>query len=373
MGQFVVIKELEWKPPVQSKLLKVPVVKISAIIDDDKELTEMVTKQRQAFDAEFKKFDADFTKLGTQKIKVIQDAIKFTEERIVAKSDPKEREKVVEGANQLLKQAFLTFQQEIQALLEKHFKASVEKSQKVMKMKITKSRAKAVAKIVIVGLLILTALGLSIAATVVTGGAAAPIAVAVVLGSLKAAYSMYQNVTTNWNSATNQMKLISEDVSKLTAATKTLEEQKALATTGSTGAMDKVRKAKAAVDGQLVSLDKHVGQLDKYIFQTSQSLKKQNDKLNEMMVEINKGNDPKLKKSANDLSADIMKSIGELRAMSVVTEQAAEIRKAWENQEKIVNLGRFGGALRTIAEVAPFILQMKAHLTNIQTEAKKIA
>ena len=355
MGNFVVFNNLDWVPPVKSQLLTAPKVKISVLFPDD-DLKEMVDKQRKAFDEEFKKFDAEFNKLGTSKIKAIQDAINWTEERI--KQKPKaERQAVADTANKMLASAFLTFQDEIRALAQLHFDKSVEKSCSVMKMKLVKAKAKAIAKITIVVLLTLTAAALAIAATVATGGVAAPVIIGAIVAGASALWSAYKTVGAGWASASNQMKVIAKDTETLKAAAGKLQELKALGSTGDKKALDGFEKLKALLSGKMVDLAKHVGQLYKYIFEVSKAIDKQNADMVSLTKRINESGDSKLRAQANTLSRKLMASIGALRAMGDVKDEAAKVKSAWD-ATKTIDLGKFELALRRVDEAAPFIIEV---------------
>lgn len=371
MSSFVVFNDVEWKPPVKTTLLTAPVVKIKVEFPDD-DLKEMVDKQRKAFDAEFKKFDAEFNKLGQQKIKTVQEAITWTEKRVAEKKTPNERKEVVETANKMLKQAFDVFQLEIAKLAQKWFDAAVEKSYQVMKMKIVKARAKAIAKIVVIVLLTLTVAALSIAATVATGGAAAPLVIGALVVGIKAAWSVYKTIDKEWVNAQKQMAVVQKDVDTLKAATGKLETARREATTGATGTRDKLKALTAAISGKMVDLDKHVGQLDKFIFQASQALKKQNDELNKISDQFNKSGDQALTKQANELMLNIMRSLGALRAMDDVKTQAKEIKAAWDREQKL-DLGRLDAPLKKVNEAAPFLIQVGTLGKQVFSASEKLA
>jgi len=353
MGSFVVFNNVDWVPPVQSKFLTPPKLKI-AVSFPDNDLKEMVDKQRKTFDAEFKKFDADFHKLGTAKIKAVQEAIKWTEERIAQKGSKEEKQEVVATANKMLEQAFKVFQGEIQTLAQKHYDGAVEKSIKVMKGKLTKAHAKAIVKIIIVAGLTLTAAGLAIAASVATGGLLVPLIIGAIVAGASALASAYKTVKDGWSSAENQIKTIEKDIATLKEATKKLVELKRLGT-ADPKKLDVVKKFAANITGKTVELDKHVGQLDKYIFQVSQGLKKQTEDLTKMTDSINKSGNDALKAKANALMRDIMLAVGSLRAMEDVQQAAAAANAEWKSNQTM-ELGKFETALKKIASATPFLI-----------------
>ena len=186
MGQIHVFNKLKWKPPIATKLLKMPELELNLSYPDD-DIKTMPGKQKDVFDKTFKSsFDSKFQTLSSAKIKEVQDAVKWTEDKIPDKKTEKEKEEVVETANKLLKQAFTVWQQQVEKLCDDCVQKAFEESIKVMKMKLVKAKLKSICKIVVISLLILTAAGLAIAATVVTGGALAPIVIGAIVTGLGA-------------------------------------------------------------------------------------------------------------------------------------------------------------------------------------------
>lgn len=371
MSKFVVFNQLEWKVPLKAELLSPPKIKLDVSFPDT-DLKQMVGKQRAAFDKAWKAFEAKFHKLGSTKIKMIQDAIDWTEERIKKKATKKEREEVVNTANKLLEKGFKTFESEIGTLAQKCYEDALAQSCKAMKMKLLKAKAKAIVKITIISLLILTAAGLAIGAAVVTGGATLPVIAGAVVTGLGAAYGVYKVVDKEWASSKNQLKLIKKDVDELNKVTGKLEELKALATTGAPDLLAKLEKVKAVVGGKMSNLGKHVGQLDKYIFKVSKDLEKQNDELNKLTDKINKTGDKKLKQKANKLSADIMKSLGSLHKMGLMKEEAQKATQAWERQQTL-DLTGLGRALQAIAGAAPFLKDVANGMKDVVKHAGGLA
>ncbi len=384
MANFIVFNKVEWKPPIRSKLLTAPKLKLDVSFSDH-DLKEMVGKQRAAFDKSFKAFDAKFYKLASEKIKAVQAAVDWTEERIVKKATKKAREEVLNTANKLLAQGFKTFESEIRTLARKCYEDAITQSCKAMKLKMTKAKAKCIAKISIIVLLTLTAAGLAlvaagvgVAASVATGGAAVPVIAGAVLAGLGmvatgagALYSSYKTAATGWANSKNQIKIISKDIDTLNKATGKLEELKALATTGSPGKLAKYQKFGAAITGKMVTLDKHVGQLDKYIFTVSKEIKKQNDEMNKLIVKINKSGDKKLQNQANKLSADLMKSIGSLSKMGNVRIEAQQAQKVWESKQTL-SLGKLEGTIQELVKAAPFLIAVGKGVKEVGTQAKAV-
>lgn len=370
MGKFVVFNNIDWKPPIQTKLLSAPVLKL-AVDFDDIELKEMTQKQRAAFDAEFKKFDAEFAKLGQAKIKEVQEAVKWTETRI-AKKPAKEAEEVVATANKMLAQAFKVFENQIATLAQKHYEASLAKSQQVMKMKITKAKIKAVVKIVVIAGLVLTAAALSIAATVVTGGLAAPVVFAALGVAIKGGITIYQTIDKEWPTVDRGIKVVQADVEALTTATKRLADAKALATTGDPKAMDTLNKVRGTIEGNMVNLDKHVGQLDKFIAQLSRQIQKQGDEWNALAKKVNaNGGNKELEQRAAQLDRKTMLAVGALASIGNVKDEAAKVQAAWKANQ-VLDAGRLGDFAKKLAEAAPVVKEFVGYSKEVVSAGKDL-
>lgn len=370
MSDLVIFNNIPWKPPIKSKLLKPPTLQMTLKYSGD-DLDDMTKKQRDAFDKAFKKFDSDFNKLGVDKMKEVQSAVEWTEERILEKQ-PKERQAVVDTANKMLQSAFKTFQGQIQALADKHYADALAASYKAMKMKLKKSKAKCIIKIVVISLLILTATGLSIAATVATGGAAAPLVIGVVLAGLKGAHSVYKTCSSNWASASNQIKQIQKDVGQLSKANSSWQKLQEVAAVDPKAA-SKVSKLKVKLNGMMVDIDKSVGQLDKYIFEVGESLKKQNAELQKVADEIAKSNDPKAIKQATSVRLNITKAQQSLRDMENVQKEAKAAKDEWDKKMSLGSIGKIEAPLKKLAGAAPLLMEIGKGLKTVGDAAKKLA
>jgi hypothetical protein len=194
MANVFIFNSLPWNPPVISKKKFLTAPKLTLNVSwSDEDVREMPAKQKTIFTTAFNQlFDTRFNKLGNDRIKAIQDAMDATEAQIESKPTKEAREEVVATANKMLEKAFITFQDEIEALCAACYKEAFEKSLKEMKQKLVKAKAKAVAKIVIVSLLILTAAALAIAASVASGGAAAPLILGAIVTGGSALWKVYK-------------------------------------------------------------------------------------------------------------------------------------------------------------------------------------
>jgi len=332
MGQIFVFNKLKWNPPIASKMLKAPELELNLAYPDD-QIKPMPDKQRTIFDSKFKGyFDGKFNSTSQARMKQIQDAVKWTEERIAQKPTAKEKTEVVETANQLLKQAFASWQGEIQKLCDECVMKAYEESVKAMKMKLVKAQIKSIAKIVLIAGLVLTAAGLAIAASVVTGGALAPIVIGAIATGATALYKAYKVYDSQWASSSNTIKAIQADIKLLEAAiAKYQKAEKSYA-----GTADKAKAFIAGLQAPVQAIDKHVGQLDKYIFEMQQQIKEQNAKLDELNKQAK---NPEVDKAVKTCQAALDKANDSLKDIGEAKGEAAEIKKSYAAQ-KIPDYGR---------------------------------
>lgn len=387
MGKFVVFNAVKWKPPVRSKLLTAPEIKLDVSFPDT-DLREMTKKHRAEFDKAFKAFDSEFHKLGTAKIKEIQSAIQWTEDRIQKMKSKKEAEKTVEVANVMLRKAFATFESQIRKLAQKCYEEALEKAARAMKMRMVKAIAKAVVVITIIALITLTAAGIAIAAGVGTagvglaaaGGAAAIVAgiagltgaiVSGLIGAVTAVASVVSTIKKYWPTVERQIGVVEKDIESMTKAVKTLEELAQLARTGHEPARDKFKKLKAGFDGALVNFDKHVGQLDKFIFKASRELEKTTRQLDKVTKQLNKTKARELQKKADKLLYDTMKSIGLLRRIGNVQAEAKAVEAQFAKY-KAPKLGKLRGILREARDIAPVVSDIGKGAKELIDSAKKL-
>ncbi|HTF90744.1 MAG TPA: hypothetical protein VK843_20155, partial [Planctomycetota bacterium] len=135
MGSIVIFNKLPWRPAIASKWIGMPTLELNLSYSDD-EITPMPGKQRSLFDSKFKaSFDAEFDRQGKAWMKKIQEAVTETEARFAGKNKA-EMEAALATANQLLKQAFTTWQSEMTRLCEDCVAKAYEASVAAMKKKL---------------------------------------------------------------------------------------------------------------------------------------------------------------------------------------------------------------------------------------------
>ena len=365
MGQIYVFNKLKWKPPIASELLTTPELELNLYYPDEN-IAPMPGKQRTIFDTKFKGyFDAKFHATSTLRMKQIQDAVKWTEERIVQKQTVKEKQEVVDTSNKLLKQAFDSWQGEIQKICDDCVMKAYEDSVKAMKMKLVKAQIKSIAKIVLISLLILTAAGLAIAAAVASHGALAPLilgAIATGAGALWKAYKVYD---TEWANSANKIKEIEADIKLLEAA---IAKYK----TAEKGYASKIDKAKAFVAGlqaPVSALDKHVGQLDKYIFEMQQNLKEQKAKL--AAIQKDSQNNGEVTSAVKTCERAIDTATESLKKITECSTAAAEVKKAYTSQ-KIPDYGKLSKVVNFAQSNSGTFSQVGSALSTCMTSLKKL-
>jgi hypothetical protein len=365
MGQIYVFNKLKWKPPIASKLLTTPELELNLYYPDD-EIKPMPGKQRTIFDAKFKSyFDPKFNATSTTRMKQIQDAVKWTEERIVQKATVKEKEEVVDTANKLLKQAFDSWQGEIQKLCDECVMKAFEDSIKAMKMKLVKAQIKSVAKIVLLVALVLTAAGLAIAVTVASHGALAPLIIGAIATGAGALWKAYKIFDSEWANSSNKIKEIQADIKLLEAA---IEKYKK-AEKSYAGTADKAKAFIAGLQAPVSAIDKHVGQLDKYIFEMQQKLKEQKAKLAEIQKQAT--NQAEVASAVKTCEAAIDKANDSLAKISEASKAAAEVKKAYAAQ-KIPDYGLLNSVVVFAQSNSSTVQQVGSALGTCMSSLKKL-
>jgi hypothetical protein len=303
----------------------------------DEELAPMPGKQRKEFDARFKSsFDAEFQKRSALWMKRIQEAIADTESRIAGKAE-KEMKEAVATANQLLRQAFETWQADMAKLCEACVVSAYEASVAKMQRKLVKAKIKAACKIVLIAGLALTAAALTIAASVVSGGALAPLVVGAIVTGAGALYKAYQVYDKNWASAANKIKEIEADIQRLKSAVQTYKKTE----TSYSGALQRAQAFKATLSTPVADIEKHVGQLDKYIFEMQSTIKAQKTKLDELAREAGS---EKVNAAVRKCVAQLEKASDQLKAIADCKAAAAEMKAAYAAQ-KLPDYGKLNSVV----------------------------
>jgi predicted nucleic acid-binding Zn-ribbon protein len=367
VAKIFVFNGLEWKPPVVSKLLSTPTLRLNLSYEDD-ELKEMPQKQRATFDGKFKAaFDAAFDRVGKQRMKEIQEAVTWTEQRIKGKSDKREMEEVVATANRSLEQAFAAWQQEIAKLCEDCVAKAYQDSVSAMEKRLQRAKLKAVCKIVLIAGLVLTAAALAIAASVVSGGALAPLVLGALATGAGALYKAYKVYDSEWASSTNKIKEIRSDIAKLEdaiAAYKKAEKSYA-------GALDKAKAFKATLLAPVSDIEKHVGQLDKYVFEMQRAIQEQKAKLAELAAKAKDAKSPELEAAVRTCNANMDKAADQLKAIEACKLAAKEAKAAFEAQ-RVPDFGKLNGVVTKLAAATGPVSEVGSSLKTCYSALKKL-
>ncbi len=367
MGTIFIFNKLPWKPPIASKVLTAPVLELNLSYPDD-QIKDMPGKQKTVFDTKFKAlFDSKFNAMSQARMKQVQDAVTATEKILQAKKDEKELKETVDTANKMLKQAFEVWQNEIASLCDQCVNAAYEESVKVMKMKLVKAQIKSIAKIVLVAGLILTAAGLAIAASVVTGGALAPLVLGALATGGAALWKAYKVYDSEWATSSNKIKEIETDIASLKKA---IEAYKKTEKTYG-GKLDKVKAFKETIFAPVTDIDKHVGQLDKFIFELQGSLKEQKEKLLGLQKQAQDSKSAEVDAAVKTCIGNIDKATDQLKAITEAKSSVVEIKTAYAAQ-KIPDYGKLNAVVVKLQGSSSTVQSVGSSISSCITSLKKI-
>jgi hypothetical protein len=294
----VVIDVPAWKVPViaKKKLLKQPEIAVDIKFSTE-DVKEMPDKQFKSFEKAFeKRFTPEFNKMSNgwfgdmqKTMDTTEDAIeKLGKEKDKVKGDPKKlMEDIVSKANTLLQSKCKTWIEMARKLAQKAYDEAYAESIKEMKLKITKAKAKIGVKIAIMVLLTLTAAAVTIAASVVTmgaGAAIAPVVIAALGVAGKALLGSGTQVLKNYDVLATTIAAVEADVKAVIKANVAISA----ARQKTAGTFDKLKAFKAYMSADLAALDKHVGQLDKFVAVARDSTLKQIKSLQDMADDLAK-------------------------------------------------------------------------------------
>jgi hypothetical protein len=386
----VVIDVPAWKIPVISrkKLLKQPEIEVSVKFAPD-EVAEMPDKQFKVFEASFEKgFTPAYQKMSEGWFSDIQKQMDIAEDNIekVGKgvkdeaSGKKLLEAVVAKVNADLVAKAKAWTVKVQDIAQKAYEAAVAASLKAMQLKVTKAKAKMVAKVVFFVLLTLTAAAVTIAVSVVTMGAGAAIAPVVLAGIVvagKALFGSVGEVIKNYDVMATTIAAVEADTKKISAAVTAYSK----AAQKTAGKIDKAKVFAAALTTSVDSLDKHVGQLDKFVAVARAGNLKRVAELQELANKLATVGDKspeaaKLNKQALSLQRDFDDAREGLKAMDDVKKVAAEARAAFvkiDPEGLLKAVGKIAPAVEKISKVVAVIQKAAPALKEIFNGVTKIA
>jgi chromosome segregation ATPase len=274
---------------------------------------------------------------------------------------------MVDTCNKLLKSAMLTFQAEATRLGEQCLDYALATAEKVMKMKLTKAKLKFAAKIILIATCILIVAAAGVAASVVTGGALAPIIIGGLIAGGTAAWQIYKAANEHWPSLDNTIKAIRADMEAMSTAKdkfeKAINDKKKYRQEPT-----KVEQAKllwAAANASVGNLKKHVGQMDKFIVDLRNKLKADVGKLQELANKAaqipSQSKDPKVLAAAKKLDQEvgrvqmaIDKANSKFDEFQTVKAEAEKLAKAYQEASNTDD-SKLAAALTKIQEAKPYI------------------
>jgi hypothetical protein len=342
MARGVIFSKLPWKPPINATLLKAPELQLNLSFPYD--AIDRVVKDQskpdfgKVFDKKFDElFNPKFQAMSTERIKKVQEAVNWTEARIPQKNTVEERQKLVDTANSLLKQAFDVWQLEIQKLCDECVQKAYEAAVKAVKAQLLKAQIKSVAKIVLLSALVLAGAALAIAVVVASHGALAPLVATAVLKGATALSSVYKIYKRHWHDCSTTIATVRDNIGALEKAVETY--RKAIQTGGTS---DKAKAFVAGLKAPATTVKTNVEKLDLYIPQIYQTLEQQKASLNKIAQD---GHDSEeVKKAVSQAVSAIDKANTALGAIRNIKIEAAQALAAYEKQE-LPDLGKLKGAV----------------------------
>ncbi len=342
MARGVIFSKLPWKPPIKATMLKPPELQLN--LSFPYEAIDRVVKDQskpdfgKVFDKKFDEiFNAKFQAMSTERIKKVQEAVNWTEARIAQKPTVEERQKVVDTANTLLKQAFDVWQAEIQKVCDECVQKAYEAAVKAVKAQLLKAQIKSVAKIVLLSVLVLAGAGLAIAAVVASHGALAPLVIAAVMKGAAALSSVYKIYKRHWHDCDTTIKAVQENIVTLGKA---VETYKKAVQTG--GTIDKAKAFVAGLKAPVTMVKSNADKLDLYIPQIHQTLEQQKASLNKIAQESH--DSEQVKKAVSQAVSAIDKANAALGSIRNIKIEATQALASYEKQE-LPNLGKLKAAV----------------------------
>ncbi|MDB6001354.1 MAG: hypothetical protein JWP52_3053 [Rhizobacter sp.] len=395
LQQGVVIDVPSWKVPVISrkKYLKQPEISVDIRVPTD-DLKAMPDKQFKAFEAEFeKRFAPAFQKMSGAWFADMQKSMDQTEELLeashaqiqkLAKKDEasalKVMEPVITKRNATLMDKAKDWAKQAQKVAQDAYDAAFEAALKAMKLKITKAKAKMIAKVVFLVALTLTAAALTIAVSVVTAGvgaAIAPLVLAGIVAAGKALFGSVSEVIKSYDVLATTITALETDTKDVKAAVTAY----AVAAQKTAGTMDRVKAFKAGLTASVTSLDKHAGQLDKF---AAVAVEKTSKRLKEIQaladsLAKSKSDSPEAKQMEKDVLTAQKSFDGAMTKLKKIDEARAaakEVKEAFQKSDAAMvakALGKFGPVLDFLKSAAALGKEAATPIAAIAKAIPKLA
>lgn len=376
LKQGVVIDVPAWKVPViaRKKLLKQPEIAVDIKFGTE-DVKDMPDKQFKVFEQDFeKRFTPEFNKMSNgwfgdmqKTMDTTEDALEKLSKEKPGKGDPKKlMEDIVAKANAALVAKCKTWVEMARKLAQKAYDEAYEASIKAMKLKITKAKAKIGVKIAIIVLLTLTAAAVTIAASVVTmgaGAAIAPVVIAALGVAAKALLGSATEITKNYDVLANTIGAVENDVKAIIKANQTILQAKQK----TAGTWDKVKAFKAYMSADVEALDKHVGQLDKFVAVARDKTIKQIKSLQEMADDLAKAKSGS--PEASKLEAQVLSTQKSMDSALKAMKEIDEVRKSAKEAKDAAKTSN----PEDVIKVMPKLVQGLTKLKGAAGVAKEVA
>lgn len=282
LREGVVIDVPRWKIPViiRRRIINNPEFAVSIKFTTD-DVREMPDQQFKVFEKTFESlFTAAFKKMSKNLFDQTQHEIDNFENEMDRrypidpvtgrlKSNISERAKevatnMIDHANTALERIGRDWQEDVGRIAKKAYDKAYEASLRAMESKITKAKAKIVVKVALVVLLTLTAAALSIflgVATIPAGTAIAAVVLTAIKTGSDAIGKSIGEIIKNYDAMGKVITAIEKDTLKIKEANEAILR----ASKKTAGNFDKVKAFISYMSSDVESLNKHVGELDKFV------------------------------------------------------------------------------------------------------------
>jgi hypothetical protein len=322
-------------------------------------------------------FDKEFFSMSNAHFQSIQQLMDRIEEAIeVSKKKmnlTKEAlEKMVTAANAKLKAEVDKWKPKVEDLHNKHFEKALATSDAEMKKKVKRAKIKVILVATLVVVLALTAVALTIA----TAGAGAPLAAAIIGGivAVVTALVKYQGeFKSAWKLCQDKMAEIKSEVDK---SEKIFLELTKLKAKNDQSSLAKAKTFKAQVMLGSGNIEKHVGQLEKFVHNFNDKMKTykaQIVKLETQSAELKKAGKSTGSQEAEiaelkKLVAEMEKRIGEV---AEVRKLAGEITQRLKD-DKIPDFPKLRKALDAFGQISAIVNACASSIKSIVGSSSKL-
>lgn len=268
-----------------------------------------------------------FEKLAKERAAAIKKAMDDTE-KAIAKKPPTDMKVFLETANKLIQQGIDVWRQvEIVKLAEQCLEKVYAAVEAKLKKKMNRDKAKCVMKIVVLVLITLAIAAVSIAATVLTGGALAPIVLVAIGTGVGALIASGKTIKKEYDSYQGFLDKVEKDIAEMQKAMDYQIKKETAAKWRALGPKEKIKLAIGGVGPIAKSLRKNLADAEGRMLLTRKHMMEALGKANEAQENFDKMSshmDPVVKKAALEGNAEVQKS---KRALEKFEEKKAAFDK----------------------------------------------